>query len=165
MDRSRRIVQVGLDEAGPSGQTEPSASARAARIAGAEKSRPTTSAPRCARVNVSRPKWHCRWSTRRPASGGSSALLDRVQAPRARAVGGEVVAPAAGRIGTRSSQFARLTVRQSSSSSSHRPPLVPEHRIGTAPLQVNAVPRRPRARRCGHGAGDRGDDLGLGSGA
>ena len=49
------------------------ASSRAASIAGAEKSRPTTSAPRCASVSVSMPKWHCRCSTRKPATGPSSA--------------------------------------------------------------------------------------------
>jgi hypothetical protein len=35
--------------------------------------RETGSAPRCARIRLSRPKWHCRCSTRSPSTGSSSA--------------------------------------------------------------------------------------------
>ena len=92
-----------------------------------EKSSPTTSAPRCASVRVSVPKWHCRCSTRRPSTGPSSASSMALSRPR------PVAQRAADRrppqrmwIGTRSSQLARLRVRQSFVSSAvgraRRPP-------------------------------------------
>ena len=96
----------------------------AALIAGAEKSSPTTSAPRCARVSVSRPKWHCRCSTRSPADRPQLRLLDRMEAALSGTQGRRrrSWAPPDGSR-TRSSQLARLTARQSSPSSATDPVL------------------------------------------
>jgi hypothetical protein len=55
------------------GRPSEAASDLAASIAGAEKSSPLTSAPRRAQDSVSSPMWHCRCTSRRPATGPTSA--------------------------------------------------------------------------------------------
>ena len=154
-DGRRGVVEIGLDEARPVGEAQ----------LGRERPRRFDCRGREVEPDHLGPalRQGQAYRGRNGIAGAAPAGPRPAAAPPPRSDGGGPGRPAARRdrswararwIGTRSSQLARLTARQSSPSSATDPALLlASGRIGLGPLRVNGWPAPPPARRCARAAG------------